>query len=283
MDVVIGHLQVHVPPGSPLDLRHLPGDVVGPDHLATFRRVDHLGLVALEVAGGRLRARRELDVGHGRLVPLAVVGVLDRERDHREADDVVALLTLLGHASHVRVVNRVVLDLEAEVVVENVRVGLLLGTLFGELAADGVSEVVDLDLLVGLRLQRVRGHLGDGQVVEAHVHPVFQDREILEFLHLLRGVLHPAQRLAVLVHLHQRLERGGVGLLARERLPEVLRQVMHLLGLAERQLVVVKLERSLRGDESLNLHVDRLAILEGARRHTREVERLREGENGDGQ
>jgi len=43
--------------------------------------------------------------------------------------------------------------------------------------------------------------LGERERVEAHVDAIVEDREILELLHLLRGVLALAKRLAVFVHL----------------------------------------------------------------------------------
>jgi hypothetical protein len=62
-----------------------------------------------------------------------------------------------------------------------------------------------------------------------------------------------SHHLTVHVFFHVGLEGGGVRLLARERLPEVLREVDDLGRLAERELVVVELQLRLRRNQSLDL------------------------------
>mmetsp|Transcript_16458 Transcript_16458/g.39317 ORF Transcript_16458/g.39317 Transcript_16458/m.39317 type:complete len:299 (+) Transcript_16458:1182-2078(+) len=274
---VVGRLEVGVPAGAPLDGRRLEHHVVRPDHLPALRRVDHLGLVLLEAAVRGLGAGGEARVGPSRLVELAPVRVLDRERDDLEADDVAARVSdglVLGEGE-VAAVDGVVLDPEAQVVVQHVQVRLLLGgALRLELGTDGVPEVVVLLRLAHVVVPRDRRHLRDRQVIQPHVHAVLQDRKVLELLHLLRGVLLAAERLAVLVHLHPRIESGGVSLLTRQRLPEILREILDLARLAEWQLIVIELKRCLCADQRLHFHVDSFTILEGARGNTGEVETL---------
>mmetsp|Transcript_20032 Transcript_20032/g.66664 ORF Transcript_20032/g.66664 Transcript_20032/m.66664 type:complete len:236 (+) Transcript_20032:3133-3840(+) len=216
-------------------------------------------------------------VWHGRLIPLSVVGVLDGERNDLISNNVVASLTLGGDA--ISSVNRVILDLEAQMVVQDICVGALrrfLGTIFrSKLATNGIAKIVNLHGLVGLVLISEVDHLSHREVVQSHVHTVLKNGKILKLFHLLGGVGLAAEDFAILIHAHTRLVSGGVSLLASQSLSEVLRQILDPPWLAERKLIVVELQRSLSAHQSLNLHLDRLAIFECSWCNTRQVKGLR--------
>mmetsp|Transcript_39251 Transcript_39251/g.89455 ORF Transcript_39251/g.89455 Transcript_39251/m.89455 type:complete len:300 (-) Transcript_39251:135-1034(-) len=199
------------------------------------------------------------------VVPLALIAVVNTRGLQLESDNeharLLDLVDLVPAPLHV-----VVPDGNAEVVVD-VEVG---GVEVRGLR-DRVPETVRHELRAVLVAED--DELSAREVVEPHVRAVLGPSEVAELVHVLLGPHLAACHLAEARDVGVALVRGGLRALASKHLAEVLRQrLLSALGLAERDIVVVKLERREIGGQRVDLDGELFAMYVLARGDTGEVE-----------